>query len=291
MRLLADRDATIAAQAGTIAEQAALIAQLVGQAEALVGRVAELERQAGKNSQNSSRPPSSDGPVHEGPVAVVVDVVGPAARQAARGARADPDDGRRPGRDADDRPAVLRGLWRLAGRGAGVRHEAPPGVRHPTGPAPAARDRVPGRGADLPVLRGDDRRDRAGAADWTGRLGPAAPSTSSPTCSPPAPGSHPPPNPADDPAPPSRPRTAHPKPRRRPLQPPQTQKHSLSPELNSYGVRVTDEDVCFILKTKKRKMSKGSVIGGACLGEAATRSPYFSRGYCPEEKGHLRHHV
>jgi transposase len=53
--LLADRDATVAEQTGVILEQARLI-------EELTGRVADLERQAGKDSSTSSRPPSSDSP-------------------------------------------------------------------------------------------------------------------------------------------------------------------------------------------------------------------------------------
>ena len=42
-------------------EIAAFITSLFGQIEALTQRVQELERQLGKNSQNSSKPPSSDG--------------------------------------------------------------------------------------------------------------------------------------------------------------------------------------------------------------------------------------
>ncbi len=49
VRLLADRDATIASQTELIAQQAGLI-------EKLAGRVPELERQAGKDSRTSSRP-------------------------------------------------------------------------------------------------------------------------------------------------------------------------------------------------------------------------------------------
>ncbi|MEX5636851.1 DUF6444 domain-containing protein [Parafrankia sp. FMc2] len=62
MRLLADRDATIAAQAGTIIEQARLIERLVGQVEQLADRVCELDRRVGKDSTNSSWPSSSDSP-------------------------------------------------------------------------------------------------------------------------------------------------------------------------------------------------------------------------------------
>ncbi len=55
LALLADRDATVATQADLIIRQAELI-------EKLAGRVAELERQVGKDSSTSSRPPSSDSP-------------------------------------------------------------------------------------------------------------------------------------------------------------------------------------------------------------------------------------
>jgi len=55
VRLLADRDATIA-------EQARLVERLVGQVEQLSDRVAELDRRLGQDSSNSSRPSSSDSP-------------------------------------------------------------------------------------------------------------------------------------------------------------------------------------------------------------------------------------
>jgi len=55
VRLLADRDATIA-------EQARLIERLVGQVEQLSDKVAELDRRLGQDSSNSSRPSSSDSP-------------------------------------------------------------------------------------------------------------------------------------------------------------------------------------------------------------------------------------
>jgi Family of unknown function (DUF6444) len=51
--LLAERDRLLAERDRLQAEQAELIA-------ALTGRVAELETRLGKNSQNSSQPPSSD---------------------------------------------------------------------------------------------------------------------------------------------------------------------------------------------------------------------------------------
>jgi transposase len=61
-------EVTVAAQAAVIvelraaaAEQARVIAELVTVNAALAARVAELERRLGKDSSNSSRPPSSDG--------------------------------------------------------------------------------------------------------------------------------------------------------------------------------------------------------------------------------------
>ena len=60
MRLLADRDATVSSQAELIVQQAGLI-------ETLTGRVAELERQAGKDSRRSSKPPSSEPPSSDDP--------------------------------------------------------------------------------------------------------------------------------------------------------------------------------------------------------------------------------
>lgn len=49
-------------RAATIAQQAALIKQLSTQCELLLARVEELERRLGKDSSNSSKPPSSDPP-------------------------------------------------------------------------------------------------------------------------------------------------------------------------------------------------------------------------------------
>ena len=62
MRLLADRDATITSQAARLAEYAGQLAAQARLIERLLGRVGELERQAGKDSRTSSRPPSSDDP-------------------------------------------------------------------------------------------------------------------------------------------------------------------------------------------------------------------------------------
>ena len=53
LKLLAERDRLLAERDRLLAEQAELIA-------ALTGRLAELETRPGKNSQNSSQPPSSD---------------------------------------------------------------------------------------------------------------------------------------------------------------------------------------------------------------------------------------
>ncbi|MEX5713855.1 IS66 family transposase [Parafrankia sp. FMc6] len=67
MSLLADRDATIAAQDRQIAGMAEQLAAATELIEQLAGRVAELERQAGRDSSNSSRPPSSDDPYTKAP--------------------------------------------------------------------------------------------------------------------------------------------------------------------------------------------------------------------------------
>jgi hypothetical protein len=97
------------------AEQSALIValtqQIEGQAariEVLVGQVAELTEKAGRNSQNSSMPPSSDrfvkpGQAGPGPI-------GPSARQAAGGAGRGLGVHRQPGRD---RRSPAGGVCRL----------------------------------------------------------------------------------------------------------------------------------------------------------------------------------
>jgi transposase len=56
-----DLEATVAVQAVVIAELREANASLVAANAALQARVAELERRLGKDSSNSSNPPSSDG--------------------------------------------------------------------------------------------------------------------------------------------------------------------------------------------------------------------------------------
>ncbi len=60
--LLADRGSTIARQTGLPTRQAERLTRQPGLIETLTGRVAELEQQLGRDSANSSRPPSSDSP-------------------------------------------------------------------------------------------------------------------------------------------------------------------------------------------------------------------------------------
>ncbi|MCK9879133.1 IS66 family transposase [Frankia sp. Ag45/Mut15] len=62
MCLVAEQAALIGQRDATIAAQAALIERLAGQVEWLAARVEVLERQVGKDSGTSSRPPSSDSP-------------------------------------------------------------------------------------------------------------------------------------------------------------------------------------------------------------------------------------
>jgi transposase len=78
-----DLEATVAVQAAVIAELRAANASLVAANAALQARVAELERRLGRDSANSSRPPSQDG-----------------LRKPARAQRraAEQGEGRRPGK-------------------------------------------------------------------------------------------------------------------------------------------------------------------------------------------------
>ncbi|MBC9731537.1 DUF6444 domain-containing protein, partial [Streptomyces sp. TRM68367] len=52
----------LAAKDATIVQLTGLVEQLTSQCERLVARVDELERRLGKDSSNSSKPPSSDPP-------------------------------------------------------------------------------------------------------------------------------------------------------------------------------------------------------------------------------------
>jgi len=61
-RGLAEREAVIASQQAEIASQQAEIASQQAEIASLRARLAKLEEQLGKNSSNSSKPPSSDGP-------------------------------------------------------------------------------------------------------------------------------------------------------------------------------------------------------------------------------------
>lgn len=60
-RIIGEQARVIAEQTRVIAEQARIIMELRGTIARLEARIAELERQLGKNSTNSSKPPSSDG--------------------------------------------------------------------------------------------------------------------------------------------------------------------------------------------------------------------------------------
>jgi transposase len=90
VRLLADRDATIA-------EPARLIERLVGQAEQLSDRVAQLDRRLGQDSSNSSRLSSSDSPFAKKtarPRSSRTSTGRPKGKQAVRRGGDDPRDGR-----------------------------------------------------------------------------------------------------------------------------------------------------------------------------------------------------
>jgi len=85
-----DLEATVAVQAMVIDQLREANARLAAANAALQARVAELERRLGKDSSNSSRPPSSDGLGKP-----------PARRRERRGGRAP---GKQPGA-AGERPA------------------------------------------------------------------------------------------------------------------------------------------------------------------------------------------
>ena len=63
----AEAEAVIAELRAQLAERDAVIASLVARVEVLTARVAELEARLGQNSQNSSKPPSSDNPFTKPP--------------------------------------------------------------------------------------------------------------------------------------------------------------------------------------------------------------------------------
>ncbi|MGW3626439.1 DUF6444 domain-containing protein [Streptomyces sp. NPDC000880] len=145
--LLSAKDATIAALTALVEQQAVQVA-------GLVARVAEPERQLGKDSSNSSKPPSSDAPFAK-----------PAPKQSSR-----MRSGRGPGKqdgtagttlkrveDPDTRPSS-RTRRHVAGavtpwQVPSLRRAPSPGLRRPASAATSEGDRVPDRVADLYRLR------------------------------------------------------------------------------------------------------------------------------------------
>jgi transposase len=109
-----DLEATVAVQAAVIVELRAVNAEQTRLITTLQARVAELERRLGKDSSNSSMPPSSDG-----------------LRKPARAARR--TDGRGEGRRPGKQPGAQARTWR--------RWRSPTGWPGtcPTGAAGAAR--------------------------------------------------------------------------------------------------------------------------------------------------------
>lgn len=131
LRLLAERDALIAAEAETIAMLQATVVRLEG-------RVAELEARLGMNSTNSHLPPSSDGPGKP---------VKPAPRSLRRKSGKKP--GGQPGHEGrtlsmtDDPDEVVRHApQRCAGCGTG----RPLAVATPAARCPGGPDRRAGVG-------------------------------------------------------------------------------------------------------------------------------------------------
>ena len=78
--------------AARLAEAYRLIAELTAQNERLAARVGQLERQAGKDSSTSSRPPSSDSPYKKKRTGPVTAGAGETAAGQAAGRTGDDDD-------------------------------------------------------------------------------------------------------------------------------------------------------------------------------------------------------
>ena len=154
------------------------IAELEAENAALKTRVADLEAQLRTNSQNSSKPPSTDGPGK------------PAPRSLRRPSKRKPggQDGHRgqtlaqvadPDAVIRHEPSGCRGCGSDLTGAAEVELLPPAGLRHPADQG--ARHRTPDHQPPLP-LREDHHRDRPGRAAATVQYGPVcAPSSS--TCS------------------------------------------------------------------------------------------------------------
>ena len=116
--------------AALLAEAYRIIAEQAALAGRVQARVEELERQAGKDSRNSSRPPSSDSPYQKKP------------RDRSLRERGKRRPGKQPGDpgttlkltgDPDERiefAGLLAGLRGRAGRRAGAGPAPPPGHRY-----------------------------------------------------------------------------------------------------------------------------------------------------------------
>src|SRR6266545_916724 len=169
---LAARDAQIAQLRSQVAATGARIAELQSQVAVLGERVMGLERQAGRDSSNSSKPPSSDSPSTKQPRKATDRSLrgrsGAQARQAARRARRHPGPGVRPRPHDRVRPGELCWVRVRPCRGAGRWRAQAAGVGGPTAPAAPDRDRLPGPGADLSVVWDDHQR--AGAGRVSGRV-------------------------------------------------------------------------------------------------------------------------
>src|SRR5512144_1862163 len=122
-----------------LAAKDARIDALLVQVGELTAQVQALVLRLGKDSANSSKPPSADGPGRR-----------PQGGQAARGSGDGAAAGGRPGRaDTDPGPGGLP-VRDLAGRTARGRGEAPSGPRPARDPRPGG-DRVPRRHQVMPL--------------------------------------------------------------------------------------------------------------------------------------------